>query len=438
MPKEQDSEHKLLGSMRYHVLIALAVAALLLGGLGLWAASSMISGAVVASGTVVVESNVKQVQHQTGGIIQAIKVKDGDLVNAGDLLVSLDDTLMRANQAMVIKQLNEYYAQQSRLLAEQMGQQAITFVRLDVKDPVTAFVKLVEDNQQALFVARKNSLQGQQDQFQQQILQLQQKIVGLSAGRDTKQEEMALVDSELADLLILFEQQMTTQHRIRELRRDRMQLQGADNNLMAEIAQTQKAISELEMKILQLNEDRRVEILQQLKDTRQSIVQLQKERVAMQDQLARLQILAPRSGYVHQLAFHTIGGVIAPGETVMLLVPQQDLLLVEAQIRPVDIDQLVAGQKARIRLPSFDQRSTPELRAQLQTISADLLQDPASGAMYYKARLIIPTEELEKLQGKDLVPGMPVEVFATTEARTVLSYLIKPIRDQIAHALRER
>ena len=133
-----------------------------------------------------------------------------------------------------------------------------------------------------------------------------------------------------------------------------------------------------------------------------------------------------------------IGGVIAPGETVMSLVPQQDLLLVEAQIRPIDIDQLVAGQQARIRLPSFDQRTTPELRAQLQTISADLWQDPVSGVMYYQARLTIPEAELDKLQGKTLVPGMPVEVFATTQNRTVLSYLLKPIRDQIAHALRER
>ena len=438
MSVQQDTEQRLLGSMRYHLLITVVVVAFLLGGLGLWVATSTVSGAVVATGKVVVESNVKEVQHQAGGIIQSIKVKNGDLVLAGDLLLTLDDTLVRANQAMVVKQLHEFYAQQSRLLAEQMADKEITFSRLNVEGPVPELVKLVESHQQKLFYARRNSLQDQRNQFKQQISQLQQKIIGLRAGRDTKQQEMALVEPELADLLRLFKRQMIDKSRIRELQRDSLKLQGADNALMAEIVQDQKAISELEMKILQLDEDRRVEILQQLQDTRLNIVRLQQERVAVQDQLMRLQIRAPRSGYVHQLAFHTVGGVIAPGETVMSLVPQQDLLLVEAEIHPIDIDQLVVGQEARIRLPSFDQRTTPELRAQLQTISADLLQNSVTGLMYYQARLTIPEAELDKLHGKSLVPGMPVEVFATTQNRTVLSYLLKPIHDQIAHALRER
>ena len=296
----------------------------------------------------------------------------------------------------------------------------------------------IEDNQQNLFRARRNSLTGQKAQLNEQVSQLSQQIIGLEAESKAKKQEMEIVNRELNDMKPLFEEALVAKSDITELERDLAQLQGNYSALVAEIAQNKEVISERYMQTLQLDEDRQAEILQQQQETRVNIANLKKERVMVEDQLKRLEIRAPRSGYVHNLAIHTVGGVVTPGETVTSLVPQKDLLIIEAKISPVDIEQLFLSQEARLRLPSFEQKTTPELKANLATISADLLQDELSGEMYYQAKFIIPEVELDKLNGKTLIPGMPVEVFATTEDRTVLSYLIKPIRDQIAHALRER
>ncbi|MBO6933291.1 MAG: HlyD family type I secretion periplasmic adaptor subunit, partial [Roseibium sp.] len=190
--------------------------------------------------------------------------------------------------------------------------------------------------------------------------------------------------------------------------------------------------------ILQIDESYRAEVLEQLQEARSRIAQLEEQKIAAEDELTRVEILAPRNGYVHQLSVHTIGGVISPGETVMQIVPREDQLIVEAQVRPVDIDQMAPGQNARVRFPSFDQRTTPELNATLLTVSPDLSEDERTGMTYYVARLSIDDEELDKLGEQALVPGMPVETFLKTGDRTVLSYLVKPVTDQIAHALRER
>ncbi|MEP2705259.1 MAG: HlyD family efflux transporter periplasmic adaptor subunit, partial [Roseibium sp.] len=202
--------------------------------------------------------------------------------------------------------------------------------------------------------------------------------------------------------------------------------------------QTKEAISEREIQILQLEEDTRAGVLEDLQDVRSRIAQLEEQQIAALDELSRVDIVAPQTGYVHQLAVHTVNGVIAPGETAMLIVPREDKLIVEAQIRPVDIDQLGQDQIARVRFPSFDQRTTPELNARLLSVSPDLTEDERTGMTFYTARLVLDEAELAKLGEKVLVPGMPVEAFLTTQDRTVLSYLVKPVTDQIAHAMRER
>ncbi|MBJ7539957.1 HlyD family type I secretion periplasmic adaptor subunit [Marinomonas transparens] len=432
------SEQKLFGSIRRHILTVSIVIFVLVGGMGVWTGLSSIAGAVVATGTIVVESNTKEVQHREGGIVKAIEVENGDLVDAGDLLIVLDDTLLQSEMSSIVKQLHELYAQNSRLLAEQAGKNEIVF-DMPMKDSqFVSLVDSVETNQRAFFHARANSLAGQKSQLKEKISQLEQEIIGFQADSDTKKSEMGFVTRELEDIRPLFEQNLISKTRITELERDEAQLQGAYNVLLAEVAQNKGAIRELEMQVLQLEEDKRVEVLQQLQDTRVNIVLLEKQKADVEDQLKRLNIRAPRSGYVHNLAIHTVGGVVAPGETVTLLVPQKDLLLVEAQIRPVDIEQLYFSQDAKVRFPSFNQKTTPELKATLKTVSADLLQDQQSGVMYYQAMFMISETELSKLNGKSLIPGMPVEVFAKTEERTVLSYLLKPVRDQIVHALRER
>ncbi|TBR43233.1 HlyD family type I secretion periplasmic adaptor subunit [Marinomonas agarivorans] len=432
-----NTEQELFGSVRRHLRLAAIFMGLLLFGMGGWTAITEVSGAVVATGTVVVESNVKQVQHQDGGVVQSIHVAVGDLVQTDDLLVVLDDTAVRAEWSSVIKQLNELYARHARLLAEQQ-QKTIDFspyawVYSDVEG-----VRQIQANQQSLFHARRNSLAGQKAQLNEQIAQLEQKIIGIEAESSAKQREIALVESELSDMQRLFDSNYVAKTQITTLERDHSQLQGAYSSLLAQIAQDREAISERRIQILQLEEDSRADILQQLQDADINITQLEQQKIVLEEQLSRLEIRASNTGFIHNLTVHTLGGVISPAEPIMAIVPQQDVLLVEAQVRPVDIEQLSPNQEARLRFPSFDQKKTPEIRAVLKTISADLLMDQTTGASYYQARFSIPETELAQLGDKQLIPGMPVEVFAKTEERTILSYLLKPISDQLAYAMRER
>ncbi|MEM5585068.1 HlyD family type I secretion periplasmic adaptor subunit [Roseibium sp. AS2] len=429
----QGADDLLRRTVRNHLVFALFVAIAVVGGIGGWAAFTEISGAVVSMGTIVVETNTKLVQHREGGIVRDIRVKAGDTVKAGELLISLDDTVTRANLAVITKQLTELTAQTLRLQAERDERDSI-----DWPEDRRATLGEIERGQQMLLEARRNSKVGRQNQLEEQILQFHKQTEGLEAQVTAKDSEIELIEEELADLSGLLDRQLVSKSRVIALRREKARLAGEYGDLIAQIAQTKEAISERRIQILQIEESYRAEVLEQLQEVRSRIAQLEEQQIAAEDELTRVDILAPRNGYVHQLSVHTIGGVIAPGETVMQIVPREDQLIVEAQVRPVDIDQMSPGQSARVRFPSFDQRTTPELNAKLLTLSADLTEDERSGVSYYVARLVIDDTELRKLGDKALVPGMPVETFLQTGDRTVLSYLVKPVTDQIAHALRER
>ncbi len=431
-PRES-ADVQLRRTVRNHMLLAFLLSGLLVAGIGGWAALTEISGAVVSTGTIVVESNVKQVQHREGGIVKEIRVKDGDVVAAGDLLLRLDDTVTRANLAVVTKQLTELTAQEARLEAERDNLAFIDWAAFG-----RASTGSIERSQDLLLLARRNSKDGQKQQLEEQIRQFEKQTEGLEAQVVSKKAEIELISEELTDLDGLLNKQLVSKSRVSGQRREKARLGGDLGELVAQIARIHESISERRIQILQIEENYRAQVLEQLQEARSRIAQLEEQEIAAKDELARVEILAPRAGFVHQLSVHTIGGVISPGETVMAIVPQEDQLLVEAQVRPVDIDQMAQGQDARVRFPSFDQRTTPELAARLLTVSADLTEDERTGMSYYTARLAIDEEELLKLGGKVLVPGMPVETFLRTEDRTVLSYLVKPVTDQIAHAMRER
>ena len=431
-------DRQLTRSVRRHLLASLLVAALLLGGFGGWAAMARISGAVVAPATVVVETNVRRIQHQEGGIVREIAVQNGDRVASGDLLVRLDDTVTRANLAVVTRQLVDLYAQEARLVAERDESEEIAFndrARGLVDDDQLG---LVEDSQKSLMDARRKSVTGRKDQLAEQIVQYRRQIEGLDAQLSAKGEEIELIEDELKDLMGLLEKRLVARARVTALQRDRTRLKGEHGGLVAKIAEVNEAISERRILMLQIDEQSRAEVLEQLQDTRARIARLEEQKIAAEDQLRRVEIRSPQAGTVHQLAVHTIGGVVGQGETLMLIVPKGDLLVIEAQVQPRDIAQIVPGQEARVRFPGFDQRTTPELAARVRTISADLARDNVTGARYFVARLFIPDEELARLDGELLVPGMPAEAFITTQERTVLSYLVRPVTDQIAHAMRER
>jgi len=425
-----DSDDVLRRAIRRHLLIAAFAALIVVGGIGGWAAIAEISGAVVTPATVVVQSNVKHVQHQEGGIVKEILVKDDDLVSAGDLLIRLDDTITRANLGAISKQLGELKAQEARLLAERDGRQRIAFSDDDIPDDI-------KRGQQLLLEARQASIAGRKDQLQEQIRQFNKQAEGLKAQLEAKESEIELIDEELADLDALLKKQLVSKSRVSAQRRERARLQGQYGSFVSEIARIQEGISERKIQILQIEETYRAELLENLHETRSQIAQLEEQKIAAQDKLTRIDIRAPQDGYVHELAVHTIGGVVTPGEVLMSIVPRADRLVIEAKVKPVDIDELTPGQEATVRFPSFDRRTTPELKAKLLSVSADLTMDQRTGTGYYTARLTIDDAELALLEGKVLVPGMPVEVFMKTQDRTVLSYLIKPVSDQIAHAMRE-
>ncbi|MXN66501.1 HlyD family type I secretion periplasmic adaptor subunit [Stappia sp. GBMRC 2046] len=437
MGEAKDQGRVITGSLRRHALAGAIMIAVLFGGLGGWAAIAKIGGAVIASGTIVVETNTKRVQHQEGGIVGEIAVREGDAVDAGDLLVRLDDTVVEANLVVVRKQLTELRAQDARLAGERDGQEAIAFPNDLVSREAEPDVALVLSGQRALAEARKASLDGRIDQLEDQIAQFDKQIDGLDAQRLAKQEEIALIDEELKGLMQLREKGLVPETRVTALRRDRARLEGERGGLIAEIARAGEAIGERRLQIIGLGDTFRQSVLEELQEVRSELARLEEQKIAAEDRMRRVDIRAPRSGYVHQLAVHTVGGVVGPGEVLMQIVPKEDLLVIEAQVAPTDIDLLYPGQAASVRLPSFDQRTTPELTARIVTLSADHAVDEATRLSFYTARLAIDPAELAKLGDNRLVPGMPVETFIATKERTVLSYLVKPLLDQVAHAFRE-
>lgn len=431
----EEGDRTLRASLRRHFLISFVLCVALFGGGIVWASTQNIAGAVVASGKVAVESNIKLVQHREGGIVKEIYVQDGDIVEAGNLVLKLDDTVTKANFAVVNKQISELTAQEARLVAERDGLAEISFSNSVRGGSSVAELTGV---QRLLFDARRASLAGRKQQFEEQILQFEKQIEGLTAQLSAKAQEIDLVAVELNDLGGLLDKQLVSKSRVTALKRESARLQGEYGSFVSQIAQAKEAISERRILSLQLDEGFRAEVLEQLQEVRSRLAQLEEQKIAAADMLTRMDIRAPQTGYVHQLSVHTVHGVIAPGETVMLIVPQADQLIVEAKVRPIDIDQLGSRQVARIRFPGFDHRTTPELEGQVLTVSADTAEDQRTGVNFYSVRVLIDASELEKLKGKVLVPGMPAEVFLTTQERSVLSYLAKPLMDQVVHAMRER
>ncbi len=423
-------------SIRNHIRFAGAVVFLLLAVGGGWTVFTRISGAVIANGTIVVESEVKQIQHREGGIVRKILVREGQEVEAGNLLIRLDDTTAAANHLIISSQLAELKARRARLLAERSGKVVVEFPERSEKLLPEEYAEL-ELTQSSLLSARQGSLEKRREQSKDQIEQLEKQIEGLEVRLVTKTGEVDLVDDELSGVTQLIEKKLVTKNRMTQLKRDKTRIQGEHSELLSQIASLRETISERQMQMLQVEEEYREEVLQKLQDVTLKISELELQKVTVQDELRRLEIRAPQAGYVHQLVAHTVGGVIPPGATVLQLVPRNDTLVVDAEVTPIDIDQVKVGQQAEIRFPGLDYRTTPKLAARVQTVAADQSFDENSQQHYYRVRLLISKGELQKLAGQVLVPGMPVEAFVTTEDRTVLSYLTKPIVDQIAHAMRE-
>ena len=423
-------------------LIGIALVILLVGGFGGWAATSELAGAVIARGTLVVESNVKKVQHPTGGVIGQILVHDGDAVEAGQVLIRLDDTVTRSTLGVVQSQFDEYLARQARLLAERDGAPSIVFPEELTSRSRESTVAAAMAGEEKLFEARKSARDGQRAQLRERVAQSKEEIRGLTAQQDSKQQELTFINEELTGVNALYAKNLVSISRLNTLQRDKARVEGEQGQYVAEIARARGKISETELQILQLDQDFRTDVLKDLREAEGKVAELRERVTAAQDQLKRVDIRAPQAGIVNQLSVHTVGGVITNGETLMQIVPRADALIVEAKVAPQDVDQVALGAKVIVRILAGDQRTMPDLNGKLTLVSADLARDPPvagqESATYYLVRVALPADEARRLGDVKLITGMPAEVFIQTYARTPLQYLLKPLHEQIARTFRER
>lgn len=425
-------------SIRSHLIIGLVVVLLLAGGLGGWASTAQISGALIAPGSVVVDSNVKKVQHPTGGVVGELRARDGDVVKAGDVVVRLDDTVTKAGLAIVTKNLNGLWARAARLEAEQRNAERITFPTVLLEQIADDEVKNVIASETKLFNVRSSSRTGQKAQLRERVAQLNEEINGLAAQQAAKAREIELIEKELVGVRGLYNQQLVQLSRLTVLERDAARLAGERAQFMAARAQAKGKITETELQILQIDKDLVSEVSKDLRETNDKIGEFVERKVTAEDQLRRIDIRAPQDGMVLQSSVHTVGGVITAGDAIMLIVPQADNLSVEARVNPQDIDQLQIGQKTLLRLSAFNQRTTPELNGIVSRVSPDTTTDQRTGQSYYTIRISMPPSEIARLGDVRLIPGMPVETFVQTGDRTMLAYLAKPLNDQLMRAFREK
>jgi HlyD family secretion protein len=425
-------------SIRLHLIVGLTVVVILAGGLGGWASTAEISGALIAPGSIVVESNVKKVQHPTGGVVGEVLARDGDIVKVGDVVVRLDDTVTKASLAIVTKNLDGLWARAARLQAEQQGLDKIVFPASLLERADDPDVKNVIASEAKLFEVRTTGRIGQKAQLRERITQLNEEIAGLTAQEKAKDQEIVLVEKELVGVNSLYDQHLVQISRLTTLQRDAARLNGERAQFIASRAQAKGKITETELQIIQVDKDLVSDVSKDLRETNDKIGEFVERKVTAEDQLRRTDIRAPQDGMVLQSTVHTVGGVITAGDAIMMIVPQADALSVEAKVNPQDIDKLQIGQKTLLRLSAFNQRTTPELNGVVTRVSPDVTTDQRTGQSYYTIRVSMPPEELARLGDVKLIPGMPVEAFVQTGDRTLMSYLVKPLRDQLMRAFREK
>jgi HlyD family secretion protein len=414
-------------------------ALLVVGGVvGGWMTFVPLSGAVVVPGNLVVQSNVKTIQHPTGGVVAQIPVHNGMRVNAGDLLLRLDSTQAQANLQVVSKQLDEVRAKSARLVAERDGLPKPMIPpemssRLDDNN-----VKTVLASEASLFRARTTARESQKELLKSKVSQLGEEIIGLEAQVASKAKQLELITGELTGVQELFDKRLVPIARLTALQREAARIEGERGQLISTIAETKTKVDEAKLQLVRLDQDVRTEVVKDLGEAQGKEAELSERSVAAKDVLERIEMRAPTSGVIHQLNAHTIGGVIRAGDAVMEVVPDSDDLQIEAKLQPNDIDQVRKGQQAFVRFSAFNQRVTPQLKGQVSFVSPDTTRDQQTGTSYFTVRIMLPEEERRLIAGLQLVSGMPAEVFMQTGSRTMLSYLSKPIMDQFQRAFVER
>lgn len=421
--------------------IKLGVGAVLaiFGSALVWSVAAPINGAVVASGHVVVETNRKAVQHLEGGVVKEILVREGGFVEAGEVVVRLENTIQAANLALIDGQLMELYARRARLETERDGKEIMVEARGVGSVLQTAAFAVKLTGQQELLEARRSTRLTQIDLLEERIIQQNERIAGFQAQISSLRDQRELIEDELVGVRGLHEQGYAPKTRVRELERASRRLSGERGALKASVAEATSVIAEAKLEIERLQEAGREEAITELRDVEVAIAELEERRVTADEALRRAEIRAPQSGRVLGLSVHTEGGVIGPGDALMEIVPFGDKLQVAARVAPQDVDKVRVGQDTLVRFSAFGLRATPEAAGQVKTVSADSFTDEASGVSYYLVVVDIPQgEELKRLlNGAALVPGMPVETFIRTGSQPAISYFLKPLTDSLARSMRE-
>lgn len=432
-----DEWQSLKSSIRNHLLVGVLGFLTLIGLFGGWAVGTEIVGAVIAQGSLVVETSLKKVQHPVGGVVSELMVRDGDRVKAGDVVMRIDATMTRANLAIIVKSLDQFVARKARLESERNRAGIVVFPQVLLGRAGDAEIAAMINAEQRLYESRKAVRESKKHQLEQRVRQLRDEIAGMDAERAANFREQGMVDDELNRFRSLHDRGLMEKSRLITLERQATDIEGDIGRLMAGIAGVEAKISETALQIIQIDEQWSEEVGSDLREMDARIGEYVERRVAAEDQLKRVDIIAPQDGVVHQLAVHTVGGVIAPGEPIMMIVPEVDRLVVEAKVAPQDIDQIYYGQTTNLRFSAFNQKTTPEITGTVERISADVTVDTRTGTSYYVVRVATSQEQIKRLGEFSLMPGMPVEAFITTGERSVLSYFLKPLLDQANRTFRE-
>lgn len=418
-------------SILRHSTAVVVLALGLLVGLGGWAAFAKLAGAVVATGRVVVEGNSKKIQHLSGGIVSAINVAEGDRVKAGQVLLRLSATVVQANLSIVENTLAQLYSRRARLRAEIAEAPSFTVAEDLAALTNSKAAKTFIDSEQNLFNSRRSALSGMKKQLGTRKDQLADEAHGLEVQVEATENELAIVKEDVSKTDELFKKGLVTLQRLNLLKRQLSNLEGQQGQYIAARAQTVGKLSELDLQLLQLDEDRKSEVTKDLTSIEATVAEYEERLAATRDQLDRLDIRSPIAGRIYQLSVHNINGVIQPGEVLMLVVPEQDELAIEANIPPRDIDQIYVGQPVTIRFTAFNQSTTPDLNAEVAVVAPDLQTDSRTGTSYYVLSIKPDKAGTAHLPGGRLYPGMPAEVFIQTSERSVLSYFVKPFQDRL-------
>ncbi|MFK7751031.1 MAG: HlyD family type I secretion periplasmic adaptor subunit [Sedimentitalea sp.] len=411
---------------------------LLVVGLGSWSVFTKISGAVVASGMIEVESNRQVVQHPEGGVVGAIDVDRSQVVEKGDILIRLDGRRVRSELAIVERQLHEIATRKTRLMAERDGTDVLRFDKSLIlharRNPESAQIVAGE---MVLFNARRAALKQEITLLEEQNSQIRNRIEGITAQLDAIRSQKTLVRDELSYQQDLLDQQLTRASLVNELMRDEADLKGRSGQLEAEIAELRGMTAGNNIEILQLTTRRREEAVTTLRDLQFREIELNERSTNLRETLSQLDIRAPVSGVVYDLQVFALQSVVRPAEPLMYIIPQDQPLIVSARIESINVDEVWVGQEAVLVFPAFDQRKIPEIRGKIARISADVITDKQTGAQYYSAEIIPAASEIAKLGDFTLLPGMPVEAFVQTGDRTPLSYLVTPFTSFFSKAFRE-